>query len=253
MSKHRNNANGTSSPSSWNNAMRGLLACLVVGAGLVVTGSASEAGVRVAGQAHAATYVGVETFEGVIGVCTGNGRAAPTVTTPPSRVHAPLAAWALHVAGPDGSGLDDTTGAAIATIVKNDPAVPNNHKNATPDVGVRARVDQIVAEATAYAGARSIPLSVASSSPTPGQTWQLTGVGIQAPGAWMPSRAIDLAISGPVVFEATGTSTITITSTGAPRPSTCAAPATASSRSRRRPPSRRTTCTRTRPRARGTR
>ncbi|MEG9226447.1 hypothetical protein [Aeromicrobium sp. Sec7.5] len=197
--------------------MRGLLACLVVGAGLVVTGSASEAGVRVAGQAHAATYVGVETFEGVIGVCTGNGRAAPTVTTPPSRVHAPLAAWALHVAGPDGSGLDDTTGAAIATIVKNDPAVPNNHKNATPDVGVRARVDQIVAEATAYAGARSIPLSVASSSPTPGQTWQLTGVGIQAPGAWMPSRAIDLAISGPVVFEATGTSTITITSTGAPQ------------------------------------
>ncbi len=196
---------------------RGFLACLVVGAGLVVTGTASEAGVRVAGHAHAATYVGVETFDGVIGVCTGNGRAAPTVTTPPSLVHAPVAAWALHVAGPDGSGLDDTTGAAIATIVKNDPAVPNNHKNATPDVGVRARVDQIVAEANAYAGARSIPLAVASTSPTPGQTWQLTGVGIQAPGAWMPGRAIDLVVTGPVVFEATGTSAITVTSTGAPQ------------------------------------
>lgn len=196
---------------------RGLLACLVVGAGLVVTGTASQAGVRVAGHAHAATYVGVETFDGVIGVCTGNGRAAPTVTTPPSLVHAPVAAWALHVAGPDGSGLDDTTGAAIATIVKNDPAVPSNHKNATPDVGVRARVDQIVAEANAYAGARSIPLSVTSTSSTPGQTWQLAGVGIQAPGAWMPGRAIDLSISGPVVFEASGTNTLTVTSTGAPQ------------------------------------
>ncbi len=196
---------------------RGLLACLVVGAGLVVTGTASEAGVRVAGHAHAATYVGVETFDGVIGVCTGNGRAAPTVTTPPSRVHAPVAAWALHVAGPDGSGLDDTTGAAIATIVKNDPAVPSNHKNATPDVGVRARVDQIVAEAHAYAGPRTLPLGLTSTSPTPGQTWQLTGVGIQAPGAWMPGRAIDLAVTGPVVFEASGTSTITVTSTGEPQ------------------------------------
>lgn len=196
---------------------RGVLACLVVGAGLVVTGTASQAGVRVAGQAHAATYVGVETFDGVIGVCTGNGRAAPTVTTPPSLVHAPVAAWALHVAGPDGSGLDDTTGAAIATIVKNDPAVPSNHKVATPDVGVRARVDQIVAEAHAYAGARSIPLGLTSTSAAPGQTWQLTGVGIQAPGAWMPGRAIDLAVTGPVVFEATGTSTITVTSTGAPQ------------------------------------
>lgn len=223
MGKHVNDearttrSRGSRDPLPRRLVTRGLLACLVVGAGLVATGTASEAGVRVAGQAHAATYVGVETFDGVIGVCTGNGRAAPTVTTPPNRVHAPVAAWALHVAGPDGSGLDDTTGAAIATIVKNDPAVPNNHKNATPDVGVRARIDQIVGEAQAYAGPRSIPLSVASTSPTPGQTWQLGGVGIQAPGAWLQGRAIDLAISGPVVFEATGTSTITVTSTGAPQ------------------------------------
>ncbi|WP_229051439.1 hypothetical protein [Aeromicrobium sp. Leaf350] len=196
------------------------MASVVVLAGVMTTGAgtASAAVERIAGKAHPSTYVGVEAVHGVVGVCTGNGRAAPTTLLPGTSVYAPTSAWALnHVTNGDGSNLDDTTGAAVATIVKNDPAVPSNHKNPTPDVGVGGRVAQIVAEANAYAGARSIPLGLTSTSTPPGLTWSLGGVGVQAPGGWMPGRLITLTASGPVVFEATGTASITVTSTGAPQ------------------------------------
>ncbi|GAA1726370.1 hypothetical protein [Aeromicrobium alkaliterrae] len=197
--------------------VRSALLGIVIGAGWLAA-PASAAIERVAGKAHADTYMGVEAIHGVVGVCTGNGRASPTVVTPATRVYAPTSAWALnHVMNGDGSNLDDTTGAAIATIVKNDPAVPSNHKNPTPDVGVGARVNQIVAEANAYAGERSIPLALATSSVPPGLTWQLDGVGVKAPGGWLPGRLITLTIEGPVVFESTGTRSVTVTSATSPQ------------------------------------
>jgi len=197
---------------------RSLVVCLVLGAAFTSIGSASAAVVRIAGIAHPSTYVGVESVHGAIGVCTGNGGASPTVLTPGTRIYAPTSAWALNsVTSADGSNLDRVWGAAVATVVKNDPAVPNNHRGPTPDVGVGAQVAQIRSAAAAYGGARSVPLSLSSTSTPPGLTWQVSGVGIQAPGGWMPGRTMTLQARGPAVFEASGTDTVTVTTTTAPQ------------------------------------
>ncbi|MFT4299515.1 MAG: LPXTG cell wall anchor domain-containing protein [Aeromicrobium sp.] len=173
--------------------------------------SAAQAEVtRVAGIAHANTYMGIEDFHGSYGVCSGNGHAVPTYLTPATAVYAPNSAWALNNYAT--AGVDNVTAAAVAYIVKTDSAVPNNHENSTPDVGVGERVQQILAEAAAWGGDRSIPLTVSDASNGGGLRWTLDGVGVQAAGGWMPGRSMTLTIDGPVVFDATGTNSMTVTS-----------------------------------------
>ena len=155
-------------------------------------------------------------------VCIDSGRAIPTsVTAPFADSSRPDIAYIMSVYGQQTAS--DDIGAAVGYLVKkaydSTPAEADAAMaefSATKRAGINAQITALTADAAANAGpydAFSLHLTTTGAVPTTGA---VEGVGVQsASGNWLSGYPITVTLSGPAVFDATGTNVWTGT-TGSP-------------------------------------
>lgn len=122
--------------------------------------------------------------------------------------------------------LNNDDGAAVAELIKMSldksdgarAAIWNAFVSQRPTEAARvqARMDQMRAEAAANAGPYTVPVDIQSTNAA--GTVGTVDVGVQSGnGTWMAGYSMNITLSGPGVFDSTGTNTMTVTSTsGAP-------------------------------------
>jgi len=153
-------------------------------------------------------------------ICIDGGLLTPTTITSPTAVDAPQPGYLMAKYS---QTTDQLTAAAVVYVEKmwldSDPAKADQalaSLDAATLAAVQAIIDSMRAEAATFAGPYSTTeLHIAGAGvPTAGT---VTGIGVQsASGAWVPGYPVTVTLSGPAVWDATGTATWTGTTGSAP-------------------------------------
>lgn len=156
-------------------------------------------------------------------VCIDSLSDLPSKRTSPSKKNKPLVNYLMQKYGQTES---NTTAAALGYIVKREMADPDfamaktilASLDSSTEAAVRSKIDSLWAEAQQFAGPYTMMQPrVEITDPTVSATdGTVSNLAIRAAsGAYISGVRITLVLSGPAVFDSTGTSTRTITSSAA--------------------------------------
>jgi hypothetical protein len=202
--------------SAWRGTARIVALALAAAVSLLLSPSSALAASVTLGPGYATsvTYLGLEVIGGVRTVCIDSSAASPTGLLPGTTVRDPKTAYLLSRYA---STSSDTTAAALAYVVKKKydsttGAADRALRQRPEERQIRAAIARLNIDATANAGPYTVSARISAKPGTVPTRGTVTGIAVRGAGgsnAAPPGAMITVTLSGPGVFDATGTRTRT--------------------------------------------